>query len=87
LSQNTADLEQLVDAFNNYFETKSMGAPDDGTNDRWADADELWHLEGAFRNKGWRLSKVVKENNIRWDFEQLAWYFQSIFVSQANHGL
>jgi hypothetical protein len=64
-----------------------MEMPGDGTNDRWANADELWHLEGAIRNKGWKLSKVVKENNIRWDFEQLAWYFESIFASKAKHGL
>jgi hypothetical protein len=88
LSQDTAVLKQVLGAsFNKHFELKRMEMADDGTNDRWASTDELWHLAGAFRNKGWQLSKVVKENNIRWDFEQLAWYFESIFVSEAKHGL
>jgi hypothetical protein len=87
LSQNAADLKQLLVAFDDYFETGCVEMPNDGTNDRWAGADELWHLAGAFRNKGWKLSKVIKENNIRWDFEQLAWHFQSIVGSEAKHGL
>jgi hypothetical protein len=77
-------LQKLVEAFANYFEIEEM--PDDGTRDRWANNNELWHLAGAFRNEGWKLSKVIKENNVRWHFEQLALYFESIFDS-GKHGL
>ena len=86
MSQNTANLKQVLDTFNEYFEEKSIETLDDGTKERWADAHELWHLEGAFRNKDWMLSGVIKEDNMRWDFGQLAWQFSEL-IPHAKHGM
>lgn len=83
MSQNTAILKQVVTAFDKYYEEKSPETPDDETKDRWADAHEIWHLAGAFLNNGWRFNKDIKEENMRLEFDQLAWYFKSIL---AGHG-
>jgi hypothetical protein len=50
----------------------------------------LIHLSGALFNDGWKEdAKVnnIKEDNVRWIFDQLGWYVRSIFNTRETHAL
>ncbi|KAI0254966.1 hypothetical protein BJV78DRAFT_807834 [Lactifluus subvellereus] len=75
-------LKNKLHEFDNYFED----APTDvGQRDRVSSEDELLHLAYAFYNKDWEDSNVIKEENVRWDFVQLGWYFHSVLGSRERH--
>jgi hypothetical protein len=48
----------------------------------------LLHLAGAFLCDGWKSDvNAIKEDNVRWIFDQLGPYFNSIFGSRSNDAL
>jgi hypothetical protein len=47
----------------------------------------LWHLAGAFLTKAWKEENLIKEENVRWVFEELAEHFHSILGSRERHAL
>ena len=55
--------------------------------DRVSSKQQLWHLTGAFLNEGWKKDGVIKQDNVRWIFDQLGWYFHSILGSRVKDAL
>ncbi len=74
-------LEDELHEFDNYFQ---YAPTDDGQRDRASDKRILWHLAGAFFAENWKKSTPFKEANFRWIFDQLAWYFHSVFGSRGR---
>jgi hypothetical protein len=58
----------------------------DTSRNRVSSKNELWHLAGAFLNDGWKISNVIKEDNVVWIFDILASYFCSVLGSRAVYG-
>jgi hypothetical protein len=77
-------LKKRLHKFDDYFED----APTDvGQTDRVSSENELWHLAGAFLNKGWKNSNVIKEDSVTWIFDTLVSHFHSVLGSRVGHGL
>jgi hypothetical protein len=82
LSQNPAVLKDVLHEFEKYFDDAPTGVEQ---SDRFSSNDLLWHLAGAFLHKGWKHQ--FKEENVRWIFDQLGWYFDSVLGSREKHSL
>jgi hypothetical protein len=78
-------LKEELHAFDKYFQH----APTDvGQSDSVSSKHLLWHLAGAFLDEGWKKgADVIKEDNVRWMFDQLGWYFNSVLGSRENDAL
>ncbi len=77
-------LEDELHEFDNYFQ---YAPTDDGQRDRASDKCVLWHLAGAFFAKNWKEVESLKEENVRWIFDQLAWHFHSVFGLRERGGM
>ncbi|KAI0277113.1 hypothetical protein BGY98DRAFT_981874 [Russula aff. rugulosa BPL654] len=42
-------------------------------------------LQARFLSEGWKEGDFIKVENIRWIFDQLGWYFQSVLGSREKH--
>jgi hypothetical protein len=77
-------LKDIFQEFDNYFEDAPAGA---GQRDRLSSELLLRHLAGAFVDKAWKEGNDIKEENVRWIFDKLGWYFHSVLGSRERHAL
>jgi len=70
--------------FDNYFEDAPTGV---GQGDRVCSKRLLWHLAGAFLDEAWKEGDVIEEDNVRWIFDKLGWYFHSVLGPRERHAL
>jgi hypothetical protein len=71
--------------FDNYFQCAQPTGVEQS--DRFSSDGELYHLAGAFLSNGWKKGYVVKEEDVRWIFNELALHFHSVFGSRARDAL
>ena len=75
-------LKDDLSEFDNYFQEAPTGV---GQRDRVSSKRLLWHLAGAFLSEGWKEGNFIKEENVRWIFDQLGWYFKSVLGLREKH--
>jgi len=73
--------------YDRYFQHAST---DVGERGRISGEEELYHLAGAFLNNAWKKgvnanNNAIKEENVRWIFDQLGSYFNSVLGPRAKH--
>jgi hypothetical protein len=84
LSQGVVErLRNKLPVFGDYFHSTSIDVEETG---RTSDDLGLWHLASAFIDVAWKEGSI-KEDNVRWIFDKLAWYFKSILGPRESHGL
>jgi hypothetical protein len=76
-------LRDDLPVFDNYFHSTSIDVEETS---RISDKFGLWHLASAFIDVAWKEGSI-KEANVRWIFDKLAWYFKSILGPRESHGL
>ncbi|KAI0283111.1 hypothetical protein BGY98DRAFT_953092 [Russula aff. rugulosa BPL654] len=75
-------LKDDLSEFDNYFQEAPTGV---GQRDRVSSRRLLHHLASAFLSEGWKEGDFIKVENIRWIFDQLGWYFQSVLGLREKH--
>lgn len=76
-------LRNELPVFDEYFHSTSIDNEESG---RTSDKLELWHLISAFVDVAWKEGSI-REANVRWIFDKLAWHFKSILGERESHGL
>jgi len=77
-------LKNALHNFGNYFQ---LSAPDGGQSGRFSNSDQSRHLASALLLKGWKEDEVIKEDNIRWIFDELGCHFHSALGSREKHAM
>jgi len=84
LSQNpeVLVLKNKLHEFDNYFQEAPM---DVVQRDRVSGSEQLCHFASALLFNGWKEDDLIKEDHVRWIFDQLGWYFHSVLGSRERH--
>ena len=80
----TTVLRGHIHGFDNYFQAAPLGVDQI---DRVSSEHQLLHLSVPFLIDGWKDGNDIKEDNVRWVFDQLAFYFHCVLDSRESHGL
>ncbi|KAN0106917.1 hypothetical protein V8E52_010661 [Russula decolorans] len=77
-----AFLRDELHGFDNYFQATPTGAVQ---RDRVSSKCQLYHLVCAFLHRGWKTDNLIKEDNVRWIFDELGLHFHLVLGSRESH--